>query len=121
MTKLRYATAAHEAGHAVVGWELGLPVELSRTIADRGLPIRASKSLVALQQGRRSADGGSRGSPSGQNRGAHSAMVEPVPGRPFNEAEALAWLRSQAGGRVTASAAELGRQWAGTEYGPAGA
>ena len=48
-------------------------------------------------------------------------MVEPVPGRPFNEAEALAWLRSQAGGRVTASAAELGRQWAGTEYGPAGA
>src|SRR5215467_11215799 len=38
-------------------------------------------------------------------------MVEPHPVRPFNEAEALAWLRSQAGGRVTASAAELGRQW----------
>jgi hypothetical protein len=38
-------------------------------------------------------------------------MTEFVPVRPFAAAEALAWLRSQAGGSVTASAAELGRQW----------
>jgi hypothetical protein len=31
--------------------------------------------------------------------------------RPFDEEEALAWLRSQPEGRVTANAAELGRQW----------
>ena len=40
-----------------------------------------------------------------------STMVEPVPVRPFDDAEALAWLRSQAGGHVTANAAQLGRQW----------
>jgi len=38
-------------------------------------------------------------------------MTETDPGRPFDETEALAWLRSQPDGRVTASAAELGRQW----------
>jgi hypothetical protein len=38
-------------------------------------------------------------------------MTELVPVRPFADAEALAWLRSQSGGSVTASAAELGRQW----------
>jgi len=38
-------------------------------------------------------------------------MTELVPVRPFADADALAWLRSQAGGHVTASAAELGRQW----------
>ncbi|SDT08656.1 hypothetical protein [Bradyrhizobium canariense] len=38
-------------------------------------------------------------------------MTETVPNRPFDEAEALAWLRSQPDGRVTASAAELGREW----------
>src|SRR3974390_3559408 len=38
-------------------------------------------------------------------------MVEPVPVRPFDDAEALAWLRSQADGRVTGNAAQLGRQW----------
>jgi hypothetical protein len=38
-------------------------------------------------------------------------MTETVPPRPFDEGEALAWLRSQPDGRVTASAAELGRQW----------
>jgi hypothetical protein len=38
-------------------------------------------------------------------------MTEIGPGRPFDETEALAWLRSQPDGRVTASAAELGRQW----------
>src|SRR3974390_2491523 len=31
--------------------------------------------------------------------------------RPFDEMEALAWLHSQPEGVVTASAAELGRQW----------
>ena len=38
-------------------------------------------------------------------------MTETVPPRPFDDREALAWLRSQPDGRVTASAAELGRQW----------
>ena len=38
-------------------------------------------------------------------------MTETVPARPFDDIEALAWLRSQRDGRVTASAAELGRQW----------
>ena len=38
-------------------------------------------------------------------------MMEPVPGQPFDDTEALAWLRSQSDGRVTASAAELARQW----------
>ena len=38
-------------------------------------------------------------------------MTETVPARPFDDMEALAWLRSQPDGRVTASAAELGRQW----------
>jgi hypothetical protein len=38
-------------------------------------------------------------------------MIETDPDRPFDETEALAWLRSQPDGRVTASAAELGRQW----------
>ena len=38
-------------------------------------------------------------------------MSETVPGHPFDETEALAWLRSQPHGRVTASAAELARQW----------
>jgi hypothetical protein len=38
-------------------------------------------------------------------------MTEIDPIRPFDETEALAWLRSQPDGRVTASAAELGRQW----------
>ena len=38
-------------------------------------------------------------------------MDETEPGRPFDETEALVWLRSQPDGRVTASAAELGRQW----------
>src|SRR5215472_8101132 len=38
-------------------------------------------------------------------------VAEIDPSRPFDETEALAWLRSQPDGRVTASAAELGRQW----------
>jgi hypothetical protein len=38
-------------------------------------------------------------------------MTEAVPIRPFNDSEALDWLRSQPHGRVTVSAAELGRQW----------
>jgi len=38
-------------------------------------------------------------------------MIETAPGRPFEETEALAWLRSQPDGRVAASAAELARQW----------
>ncbi|MGJ5134377.1 hypothetical protein [Bradyrhizobium oligotrophicum] len=38
-------------------------------------------------------------------------MTETVPNRPLDDLEALAWLRSQPGGRVTATAAELGRQW----------
>ena len=38
-------------------------------------------------------------------------MTETIPTRPFDEMEALAWLRSQPEGRVTASAAELGRRW----------
>ena len=38
-------------------------------------------------------------------------MTEPIPPRPFDDREALTWLRSQPDGRVTASAAELGRQW----------
>jgi hypothetical protein len=38
-------------------------------------------------------------------------MTETVPVRPLDDMEALAWLRSQRDGRVTASAAELGRQW----------
>jgi hypothetical protein len=41
----------------------------------------------------------------------HLVMTETVPARPFDDMEALAWLRSQPDGRVTASAAELGRQW----------
>jgi hypothetical protein len=38
-------------------------------------------------------------------------MTETGPNRPFDEAEALAWLCSRPNGRVTASAAELARQW----------
>ena len=40
-------------------------------------------------------------------------MTESVPPHPypFDDMEALAWLRSQPEGRVTVSAAELGRQW----------
>ena len=38
-------------------------------------------------------------------------MTETIPTRPFDEMEALAWLRSQPEGAVTASAAELGRRW----------
>jgi len=38
-------------------------------------------------------------------------MIESVPPRPFDDMAALTWLRSQPDGRVTASAAELGRQW----------
>ena len=38
-------------------------------------------------------------------------MTESVPPHPFDEMEALAWLRSQPEGYLTISAAELGRQW----------
>ena len=38
-------------------------------------------------------------------------MTETISTRPFDEMEALAWLRSQPEGAVTASAAELGRRW----------
>jgi hypothetical protein len=38
-------------------------------------------------------------------------MPEAVPPHPFDETDALAWLRSQPDGRVTANAAELGRRW----------
>src|SRR5579863_1956653 len=38
-------------------------------------------------------------------------MTETIPTRPFDEMEALAWLRSQPEGIVTANAAELGRRW----------
>jgi len=38
-------------------------------------------------------------------------MTESVPPHPFDDREALTWLRSQSGGRVTVSAAELGRLW----------
>jgi hypothetical protein len=38
-------------------------------------------------------------------------MTDIVLIRPFDDAEALAWLRSQPDGRVTASAAELARHW----------
>jgi hypothetical protein len=38
-------------------------------------------------------------------------MTETVPSRPFEDREALDWLRSQPNGRVTVSAAELGRRW----------
>lgn len=38
-------------------------------------------------------------------------MTETAPSRPFEEAEALAWLHSQPEGRVVANAAELARQW----------
>jgi hypothetical protein len=41
----------------------------------------------------------------------HLIMTDIVPSRPFDDVEALAWLRSQPDGCVTASAAELGRQW----------
>src|SRR5258705_5624011 len=40
-------------------------------------------------------------------------MTESVPPHPFDEMEALAWLRSQPEGYLTISAAELGRQWGG--------
>src|SRR5579859_3751951 len=38
-------------------------------------------------------------------------MTETIPTHPFVEMEALAWLRSQPEGIVTASVAELGRRW----------
>jgi hypothetical protein len=38
-------------------------------------------------------------------------MTEIIPTRPFDDGEAIAWLRSQPDGRVTANAAELARQW----------
>ena len=39
------------------------------------------------------------------------AMAEIAPIRPFDEAAALDWLRSQPGGRINLPAAELGRRW----------
>jgi len=41
----------------------------------------------------------------------HFIMTETASPDPFDDLEALAWLRFQPEGRVTASAAELGRQW----------
>ena len=38
-------------------------------------------------------------------------MTEAAPPHPFDNMEALTWLRSQRDGRVSASVAELGRQW----------
>jgi hypothetical protein len=38
-------------------------------------------------------------------------MTETIPIRPFDDREAIAWLRSQPDGRVTANAAELARRW----------
>jgi len=38
-------------------------------------------------------------------------MTDTDQAHPFDDAEGLAWLRSQPDGRVTASAAELGRGW----------
>ncbi|WP_316159466.1 hypothetical protein [Bradyrhizobium sp. SZCCHNRI3042] len=38
-------------------------------------------------------------------------MTESIPPHPFDDMEALAWLRSQPEGHVTVSAAELGRLW----------
>jgi len=38
-------------------------------------------------------------------------MAEIAPIRPFDEAAALDWLRSQPGGRINLPAAELGRRW----------
>ena len=38
-------------------------------------------------------------------------MTESVPPHPFDDKEALAWLRAWPEGRVAVSAAELGRQW----------
>jgi hypothetical protein len=38
-------------------------------------------------------------------------MTDIVASRPFDDMEALAWLRAQPNGHVTANAAELGRQW----------
>jgi hypothetical protein len=39
-----------------------------------------------------------------------------VPVRPLDEAQALAWLRRQPGGRTTLSGAELGRRWGWPPY-----
>ena len=39
------------------------------------------------------------------------AVAEITPIRPFNEAAALDWLRSQPGGRINLPAAELSRRW----------
>jgi hypothetical protein len=41
----------------------------------------------------------------------HLTMTETIPTRPFDDGDAIAWLHSQPDGRVTASAAELARQW----------
>jgi hypothetical protein len=41
----------------------------------------------------------------------HLIMTESVPPHPFDEMEALAWLRSQPEEYLTISAAELGRRW----------
>jgi hypothetical protein len=38
-------------------------------------------------------------------------MTEPARTHAFDDREALAWLHSQHGGRLTTSAAELGRRW----------
>ena len=38
-------------------------------------------------------------------------MTDIVASRPFDDMEALAWLRAQPNGHVIASAAELARQW----------
>ena len=38
-------------------------------------------------------------------------MTETDPSRPFDDSDALDWLRSQPDGRMTVSAAELGRHW----------
>jgi hypothetical protein len=42
---------------------------------------------------------------------ADETIERVVPLHPLSEAQALDWLRAQPGGRITASAAELGRRW----------
>jgi hypothetical protein len=69
-------------------------------------PFRLLEVVLRSEQ-----PGGAARGRAGQIGKQHLIMTESDPPHPFDDREALTWLRSRPDGRVTASAAELGRQW----------
>ena len=73
--------------------------------SSRFRPLRSASSFWSNRLSRACDRAGPR------RKEQHLIMTESVPPHPFDDIEALAWLRSQPEGHVTFSAAELGRQW----------